>query len=57
MRYRHLGGVKLNVLGDFFIGAHAALSGLPILTRDGRRYRAYFSGVRLIAPENVPGAI
>lgn len=55
VRYRHLGGVKLNVLGDFFIGAHAAVSGLPILTRDTRRYRSYFSSVRLIAPENVAG--
>ncbi len=49
-RYRHLGGRKHNVLADFFIGAHAAVSDYPILTRDVRRYRNYFSTVRLIAP-------
>lgn len=51
VQYRRNGGVKNNVLGDFFIGAHAAVSGLPVLTRDVRRYRNYFPGVRLIAPE------
>jgi predicted nucleic acid-binding protein len=51
VRYRRQGGGKSNVLGDFFIGAHAAVSGYPILTRDTRRYDAYFSGVTLIAPE------
>lgn len=52
VRYRRGGGSKGNVLGDFFIGAHAAVSGYPVLTRDARRYRAYFPGVRLIAPES-----
>lgn len=52
LRYRQLGGVKLNVLGDFFIGAHAAVAGLPILTRDTRRYASYFPNVRLISPES-----
>lgn len=51
VRYRRQGGSKTNVLADFFIGAHAAVSGYPILTRDTRRYSAYFSGVTLIAPE------
>ena len=51
VQYRRNGGVKNNVLGDFFIGAHAAVSGLPVLTRDVRRYRNYFPGVRLVAPE------
>lgn len=49
-RYRRQGGKKTNVLGDFFIGAHAAVSGYPLLTRDTRRYSAYFSSVTLIAP-------
>ncbi len=51
VRYRKQGGARSNVLGDFFIGAHAAVSGYPILTRDTHRYRAYFSGVTLIAPD------
>ncbi|TCT04814.1 type II toxin-antitoxin system VapC family toxin [Paralcaligenes ureilyticus] len=51
VRYRRLGGTKNNVLGDFFIGAHAAVSDYPILTRDTRRYASYFSSVRLITPE------
>jgi predicted nucleic acid-binding protein len=49
--YRRQRGTKRNVLPDFFIGAHAAVLGCPILTRDTRRYAAYFPGVRLIAPE------
>jgi len=51
VQYRHSGGVKNNVLSDFFIGAHAAVSGLPVLTRDSRRYKNYFPHVRLVAPE------
>lgn len=51
VRYRRQGGTKSNVLGDFFIGAHAAVSGHPVLTRDTRRYTAYFPGVTLIAPD------
>lgn len=53
-RYRRQGGAKNNVLADFFIGAHAAVSGYPLLTRDTRRYAAYFPGVALIAPEHAP---
>jgi predicted nucleic acid-binding protein len=50
VRYRRQGGAKQNVLADFFIGAQAAVSRYPILTRDTRRYSTYFSGVNLIAP-------
>lgn len=50
-RYRRRGGVRPNVLADFFIGAHAEVERLPILTRDVRRYRTYFPDVKLIAPE------
>ena len=50
VQYRRRGGVKNNVLGDFFIGAHAAVSGMPILTRDTRRYRHYFPTVTLVSP-------
>lgn len=51
MQYRRSGGNKTNVLADFFIGAHAAVSGLPVLTRDTRRFKNYFPRVRLVAPE------
>jgi len=49
-RYRRAGGTRSSVLADFFIGAHAQVEGLPILTRDTRRYRTYFPDVELIAP-------
>ena len=48
--YRKSGGTKTNVLSDFFIGAHAQVTGMPILTRDVRRYRRYFSDVVLVSP-------
>jgi len=51
VRYRRQGGTKGNVLADFFIGAHAAVSRYPLLTRDTRRYTTYFSDVTLITPE------
>jgi predicted nucleic acid-binding protein len=50
LRYRGAGGTRPNVLADFFIGAHAAVTGMPLLTRDVRRYRSYFPTVALIAP-------
>jgi len=43
--------VDSNVIPDFYIGAHAAVAGLRLLTRDPRRYRAYFPTVDIIAPE------
>ena len=50
VQYRRSGGAKNNVLGDFYIGAHAAVSGLPLLTRDTRRYKNYFPSVKLVTP-------
>lgn len=50
-QYRRKGGPRVSVLADFFIGAHAQVEALPILTRDTRRYRTYFPNVELIAPE------
>lgn len=52
VKYRMLGGVRSGVLPDFFIGAHAEVDNLPLLTRDVGRYRTYFPTVRLIAPES-----
>ena len=49
-RYRRLGGVKNSILADFFIGAHAAVSRLPVLTRDTQRYQTYFPTVKLVSP-------
>jgi hypothetical protein len=46
-RYRAGGGTRPNVLADVFIGAQASAEGWPILTRDERRYRAYFPDVAL----------
>jgi predicted nucleic acid-binding protein len=51
VEYRRRGGTKRSPLPDFFIGAHAAVEGLPLLTRDPARYRSYFPTVELIAPE------
>jgi len=49
-RYRRQGGVKNSILADFFIGAHAAVSRLPVLTRDTQRYQTYFPTVKLVSP-------
>ena len=51
LQYRAAGGMRTGVLADFFIGAHAAVEQLPLLTRDSRRYRHYFPTVVLITPE------
>ena len=48
--YRRAGGVRRSPLPDFYIGAHAAIAGLTLLTRDATRYRTYFPALRLIAP-------
>lgn len=56
LRYRRRGGTRLGVLPDFFIGAHAAVRNVPLLTRDPRRYREYFPTLRLIAPAPLPPA-
>jgi predicted nucleic acid-binding protein len=52
--YRERGGSRTGVLPDFFIGAHASVEQIPLLTRDARRYRTYFPRATLIAPEPAP---
>jgi len=48
--YRRRGGSKGQVLPDFFIGAHAAVEGWPLLTRDASRFKTYFPTVDVMAP-------
>ena len=50
LQYRQRGGSKAQVLPDFFIGAHAAVAGWPLLTRDASRFRTYFPGLAVLAP-------
>ena len=50
VHYRRRNGTKLNVLPDFFIGAHAAVDNYPLITRDKGRFSAYFPTVKLIMP-------
>lgn len=52
--YRSRGGTRRSPLPDFFIGAHAAVAGLRLLTRDMARYRSYFPTLELITPERYP---
>jgi predicted nucleic acid-binding protein len=52
--YRRAGGPREKTLPDFLIGAHAAIRGYPILTRDPSGYARYFPGVELITPDTHP---
>jgi len=48
--YRKRGGARTTPLPDFYIGAHAAIDRLALLTRDDARYRTYFPKVEILAP-------
>ena len=51
LKYRRHGGTRRHPLPDFYVGAHAAVAGYALLTRDARRYRTYFPRLRVIAPQ------
>jgi hypothetical protein len=50
VRYRRAGGARSSPLPDFYIGAHAAIRGIPLLTRDAARYRTYFPKLQVVVP-------
>jgi predicted nucleic acid-binding protein len=50
LAYRQRSGTKRSPMPDFIIGAHAAIAGYQLMTRDPARYRSYYPGLRLIAP-------
>ena len=54
LAYRRRGGARNTPLPDFYIGAHAAIDRLAILTRDAARYRTYFPKIEVLAPSSAP---
>jgi predicted nucleic acid-binding protein len=56
VRYRRQGGTKSSPIADFYIGAHAAVCGYQLLTRDSARYRSYFPRLTVVAPDSLSQA-
>lgn len=52
LKYKKNGGQKGATLPDFFIGAHASVLNIPLITRDISRYKTYFPNLKLISPQN-----
>jgi predicted nucleic acid-binding protein len=50
VQYRRARGARASPLPDFYIGAHAAIEGMALLTRDARRYRSYYPTLELLCP-------
>jgi hypothetical protein len=50
VKYRRAGGERRSPLPDFYIGAHAAITGMTLLTREGSRYLTYFPSLQLVSP-------
>ena len=50
LRYRKRGGARRSPLPDFYVGAHAAVRGATLLTRDAAQYREYFPQLEVISP-------
>jgi predicted nucleic acid-binding protein len=50
LEYRRKGGLKESTLPDFFIGAHASVAGMSLLSRDSNRYRTYFPKLAILSP-------
>ena len=51
LKYKKVGGTKTSILPDFFIGAHASILKIPLVTRDKKRYRSYFPKLEIISPD------
>lgn len=51
LAYRRRGGAKRSPIADFYVGAHAAVCGYQLLTRDASRYRTYFPTLAVVAPD------
>jgi len=50
LAYRKRGGTKRSPMPDFYVGAHAVVGSMTLLTRDAARYRTYFPALKIIAP-------